>query len=362
MSKQNSKNNMDKIRHQFLVKLINEPGPSGFEDNVQNIYRNEVKPYCDEITTDSNGNVVATLNPGKDFSIMISGHADEIGLIVNYIDENGFIYVKSIGGIDPSILGSKRARILTGSGIIEGIFGQKSLHLEEGYKRKIPKMSEVYIDVGAKNKKDIEKLISVGDPIIFGENYRDLMNGYASARCFDNRIGVFIITEVLKTLKNRKLNITVHAVSTVQEETGIFGAGIIAYRLKPTMGIAIDAMPATDSPGISKTEFGDIKLNNGPVIRRGVKTSNRIAEKLIEVAKSKKIKYQIDIDTGNFGTDSDAISKVRSGVPVGGLEVPTRYLHSSEELLSLNDLDNCIKLLSEAILSIDKNKNFLDRI
>lgn len=124
------------------------------------------------------------------------------------------------------------------------------------------------------------------------------------------------------------------------------------------MGIAIDAMPATDSPGISKTEFGDIKLNNGPVIRRGVKTSNRIAEKLIEVAKSKKIKYQIDIDTGNFGTDSDAISKVRSGVPVGGLEVPTRYLHSSEELLSLNDLDNCIKLLSEAILSIDKNKNF----
>lgn len=350
---------MDKKRKEFLTNLINMPGPSGFEENVQNIFKNEIEPFTNNISTDSNGNVVATLNPEKEFSIMIAGHADEIGLMVNYIDEQGFIYVKSIGGIDPSILGSKRARILTSSGIVEGIFGQKSLHLEEGYKRKIPKLNEVYIDIGAKDKKDASKKITIGDPIIFGENFRELLNNKASARCFDNRIGLFVVAEVIKLLSTKKLNTKIYGVSTVQEETGIFGAGIIAYKLKPSMGIAIDAMPATDSPGISKSEHGDIKLGEGPVIRTGVKTNNLIFAKMVQVAKAKKLKHQIDIDTGRFGTDSDAISSVRSGVPVGGLEIPTRYLHSSEEVLSLNDLDLGINLLTEVILNIDKDKKFL---
>ena len=352
---------MDKNRKLFLEKLINEPGPSGFEENVQNVFMDEIKSSTHEITVDSNGNVVATLNPDKEFSIMIAGHADEIGLMVNYIDDQGYIYVKSIGGIDPSILGSKRARIITKNGIVEGIFGQKSLHLEEGYKRKIPKMSEVYIDIGAKDKKDADKRITTGDPIIFGDNYRELLNNRASARCFDNRIGLFIVAEVMKVLSTNKLNSKIYGVSTVQEETGIFGAGIIAYKLKPSIGIAIDAMPATDSPGISKTEHGDIKVGEGPVISRGVKTNNKIFEKMLQVAKSNKMKYQIDIDTGRFGTDSDAISSSRAGVPVGGLEIPTRYLHSSEEVLSLTDLDHGIKLLTEIILSIDKDKSFFKK-
>jgi len=348
------------FNEKFLIDLINEPGPSGYEDGVQKIWQKEVKKYCNNISKDVHGNITATMNPKEEFSLMIVGHADEIGLVVSYIDSDGFIYFNSIGGVDPSILGSQRARILTKNGIIEGVFGQKSLHQEETSGRKFPKYHEVFIDIGSKNKAETQKHIMIGDPIIFGNNYKSLMNDLACARCFDNRIGIFIVAEVLKKLSAKKFGTKVYFVSSVQEETGVWGAGNAAYNLNPTMAIAIDVMPSTDYPGISKTQFGETSLGNGPVFRRGVRTNKKIADKMISVAQSKKYPFQIDMDNGKFGTDSDPISVIKSGIPVGGLEIATRYLHSSEEVLSLKDLETSINFLSDLILDIDKDKNFLN--
>lgn len=344
----------------FLIKLINEPGPSGYEENVQKIWAEEVKKYCKNLSSDVHGNLTATLNPEKEFSIMLVGHSDEIGLVVSYIDNDGFIYFNSIGGVDPSILGSQRARILTGKGIIEGVFGQKSLHQEDTSGRKLPKYHDVFIDIGAKNKAEAEKLIMIGDPVIFGNDYKDLLNDLACARCFDNRIGIFIVAEVLKKLSKDKFNTKVYFVSSVQEETGVWGAGNAAYNLNPAMAIAIDVMPSTDYPGVSKTQFGETSLGKGPVFRRGVRTNKKIADKMISVAKKKKYAFQIDMDNGKFGTDSDPISVIKSGIPVGGLEIATRYLHSSEEVLSLKDLETSINYLCDLILEIDKNQKFLN--
>ncbi|HEX2788324.1 MAG TPA: hypothetical protein VHP32_10485 [Ignavibacteria bacterium] len=350
---------METKKKDFLVRLINEPGPSGFEEKVQKIWKTEVSSFCRNIKGDVHGNLTATLNPDEEFSIMIVGHSDEIGLVINYVDDNGFIYFYSIGGVDASILGSQRARIITKNGIIEGVFGQKSLHQEDGGKRSVPKRYEVFIDIGAKSKAEVLKQVTIGDPVIFGNDYRDLRNNLAASRCFDNRIGIFIVAETLRKLSNKKFKTKVFGVSSVQEEINTGGAGNAAYYLNPTMAIAIDVMPATDYPGVSQTQFGDCKLGSGPVIRRGVRTNKRIADKMLEVAKKKKYKYQIDMDNGRFGTDSDYIAPIRSGIPVGGIEVATRYLHSCEEVLSLKDLDESVNYMTDLILEIDKDKNFL---
>ena len=345
---------------EFLERLTNEAGPSGYEDTVQEIWKKEVSKFCTNIKKDIHSNIIATLNPQKDFSIMIVGHADEVGLIVNYIDDKGYLYFESIGGVDQSILGSQRARILTEKGIIEGVFGQKSLHLEDEKTRKIPKRHEVYIDIGAKDKKEASKHVMIGDPIIYGEDFKFLLGDYVSARCFDNRIGVFIVAEALRRLSTKKISSKIYGVSSVQEETGVWGARNAAYSLKPTIAIAIDVMPSTDVPNVLKEAYGDIKLGDGPVIRRGVIANKKVTSKMIDVAKKKKYKYQIDIENGFFGTDADPISKVRGGIAVGGLEIPTRYLHSSREVLNLKDVDTAIELLTDIILEFDRNKKFLD--
>ena len=344
----------------FLRTITNEPGPSGYEDSVQTIWKKEVSKFCKNITKDVHNNLTAILNPQKDFSIMIVGHADEVGLIANYIDDNGYIYFTSIGGVDQSILGSQRARILTKNGTVEGVFGQKSLHLEEEKTRKIPKRHEVYIDVGAKDKKDASKYITIGDPIIYGEDLLYLHNDYVSARCFDNRIGIFIVAEALRKLNSKKFNTKVYGVSSVQEETGVWGARNAAYALKPSIAIALDVMPSTDVPNVAKEAYGDLKLGKGPVIRRGVISNKKVTSKMIEVAKKKKYKYQIDIENGFFGTDADPISRVRSGIAVGGLEIPTRYLHSSREVLNLGDVTIAINLLTDIILELDKDKKHFE--
>ena len=343
---------MNESQKQFLISLIDTPAPSGYEEPVQKIWRSEVSTFCDNIAADIHGNLTATLNPGKQKSILIVGHADEIGLIVNYINDEGYIFVKPIGGVDPNILASQRARILTKKGIVNGGMGRTSLHLLTNQERdKRAELHTVWIDIGAKNKKDAEKYVSVGDPIIFGENYCELANGAATARCWDNRVGIYIVAEVIRKLsKNKKLNKTVYGVSSIQEETGVWGAGNAAYQLKPTAAIAIDVIPATDQPEIPKEKFGDTRLWKGPVITRGVRSNNKISDGLIETAKKKKIPHQIDVDYGHTYTDADPISQTRAGVPISVVSVPTRYLHSSVETLSLKDVDLCIDLLTEYIL------------
>lgn len=342
---------MTNEQKQFLVNLVNTPAPSGFEEPVQMIWKEEVSKFCPDITKDVHGSLTAVLNPGKQKSIMIVGHSDEVGLIINYINDDGFIFVRPIGGIDPTILASHRARILTKKGIVPGVIGRTSLHLLTNAQRdKKLELHEVWLDIGAKNRKDAQKYVSIGDPVVFGEDYQEMTNGTAISRCWDNRIGVFIVAETLRKLsKVKNLKNTVYGVSSVQEETGVWGAGNPAYTYKPNAAIAIDVIPCSDQPEIPKEKFGVTKLSEGPVITRGVRSNNRIADELIEAAKRKKMKYQIDVDYGHTWTDADPISQSRAGIAIGVLSVATRYLHSSVETLSLKDIDLTVDLLTEYI-------------
>lgn len=344
---------MTEYQKEFLKRLLNEPSPSGYEEPVQKIWKNEVSKFCKNISRDVHGNLSAALNPDHEKSIMIVGHSDEIGLIVNYINDKGFIYFSSVGGIDTSILTSHRVRILTKKGVVHGAVGRTSVHLDivPPAERKIPKIHEMWIDIGAKDKKEAEKYVSIGDPVVFGEDFQELVEGNAMARCWDNRVGIYVVAEVLRNLaKMKNLKKTVYGVSSTQEETGLWSARGAAYTLKPTAAIAIDVMPSTDSPEISKERFGDTKLGYGPVITRGVRTNHKISEGLISTAKKKKIPYQVDIDQGYTSTDADPISTVRGGIPIGVLSIATRYLHSSVETLSLKDVDQAINLLTNYIL------------
>jgi putative aminopeptidase FrvX len=343
---------MTQLQKQFLIKLLNEPAPSGYEEPVQKIWEEEVSKFCKNITKDVHGNLTATLNPGHEKSILIVGHSDEIGLIVNFVNDEGFIYVRSLGGVEPEILASHRVRIMTKKGIINGVLGKTSVHLKTEDDKKTTKLHDVWIDIGAKNKKDTLEYVSMGDPVIFGEDFTQLTGDMASARCWDNRVGIYVVAEVISNLsKIKNLKKTVYGVSSIQEETGVWGARGAAYSAKPTLAIAIDVMPSTDSPGILKERFGDTKVGNGPVITRGVRTSNVISEKLIGTAVKKKIPYQIEVDAGHTWTDADPISQVRSGIPIGVISLATRYLHSAVEVLSLNDIDRTIELLTQFIIT-----------
>ncbi len=342
---------MTNEQKQFLVNLVNTPAPSGFEEPVQKIWKEEVEKFCPDISKDVHGNLTAVLNGGKERSIMIVGHSDEVGLIINYINDDGFIFVRPIGGIDPTILASQRARILTKKGPVPAAIGRTSLHLLTAAQRdKKLEMHDVWLDIGAKNRKDAEKYVNIGDPVIFGGDYEEMTNGTAISRCWDNRIGVYIVAETLRKLsKVKNLKNTVYGVSSVQEETGVWGAGNPAYNFKPNAAIAIDVIPTSDQPEIPKERFGVTKLGLGPVITRGVRTNNKLADELIGAAKRKNMKMQIDVDYGHTWTDADPISQSRGGVAIGVVSVATRYLHSSVETLSLNDIDLTVDLLAEFI-------------
>jgi len=342
---------MTNEQKQFLVNLVNTPAPSGFEEPVQQIWKDEVSTFCPDIKKDIHGNLTATLNPGKERSIMIVGHSDEIGLIINYINDDGFIYVKPIGGVDPTILASHRARILTKKGVVDAVIGRTSLHLLSNAQRdKKLELHDVWLDIGAKNRKDAEKYVSIGDPVVFGGDFCEMTNGTATSRCWDNRIGVYIVAETLRKLsKVKNLKNTVYGVSSVQEETGVFGAGNPAFSFKPNAAIAIDVMPSSDQPEIPKERFGVTKLGLGPVITRGVRSNNKLADELINTAKRIKMNHQIEVDFGHTWTDADPISQSRGGVAIGVVSVATRYLHSSVETLSLKDIDLTVDLLADFI-------------
>ena len=343
----------------FLKKLIECPGPSNYEEHVQRIWRDEVKASGAEVRIDTHGNNIATLKGSQNVSILIVGHADEIGLIVKYISDSGFIYVAPVGGVDPNILPSHRIRILSSktNGVINGVVGRTSVHLKEKGDDGKVKYSEVYIDIGTKSKEETEKLVAIGDVIIYGEDYQRLQGTRATARCFDNRIGLYIVAETLKALGARKdeLKATVYGVSSIQEEAGLWAAGLAAYSCDPSMAIALDVMPCTDTPGISKELHGDTKVSGGPVIDKGIRTNRKMSQRLVEVADARAIPFQISVENGHTHTDADPISTIKGGIPIGVVSAPTRYLHSAIEVLDLVDLDQCVNLLSEFILSIDEN-------
>lgn len=354
---------MTQSQEQFLQKLIETPGVSNYEENVQKLWRAEVESSVDSIEVTPHGNNISTIKGTDDISVLIVGHADEIGLIIRYISGDGFLYVSRVGGVDPAILPSHRVRIfssVTGS-VVTGVVGKTAPHQSKGDDggKKIT-YSDIWIDIGAKDKEEAEKYVAVGDVAIYGEGYERLIDTKATARCFDNRIGIYIVAEVMKNLHARKneLKATVYGVSSVQEETGVWGAGQAGYHMNPTLAIALDVTPSTDSPGISKELWGQVDVSKGAVISRGIRNNRKISDLMVSVAKEKNIPYQIEVDNGHTSTDADPISQQRSGIPINVLSPATRYLHSSVEVLDLNDLDHCVTLLTEFILKLHGGMDF----
>lgn len=349
----------------FLVRLLNVPGPTNFETAVQRVWREGVEPHADRVEIDSYGNNTAILEGSAKVSIMLAGHADEVGLIVRRIDSSGMLWFGQIGGVDPAVIVGTRVRVLAKKGEVFGVVGFPAIHLlPRGEPSKPPKLHDLCIDVGAKSKRDAERHVSVGDPVVFGEDFRELLGGFASHRAFDNRVGCWVAAEVIRELraaKRRKGRPTVYAVSSVQEETGVWGAGLVAYRYMPALGIAIDVTHDTTTPGVSRTALADVSCGKGPVLSRGIRNSRVAVDHLEKAAKSARVPYQTEIDEGHTWTDADAMSKSRTGVPVATVSVACRYMHTPCEVIHLDDLEKTVKLLTRFIESVDDETSFVPR-
>ncbi|MHC4885176.1 MAG: M42 family metallopeptidase, partial [Planctomycetota bacterium] len=345
----------------FLKSILSVPSPSGFEQPVSSKIRQRLETFADEVETDVHGNTWGVLNPkGKGPSVMLAGHCDEIGLMITYINEQGFIAFGAVGGINVALLQGSRVRIHTKKGDIPGVVTVKAIHLMTPEERSKPKsrIQDLWIDIGARNRKDAEKVVRVGDPITIDVGYTELRNGLVAARGFDDRIGAFTVTEALRLLKGKTFDSPVYAVATVQEEIGLRGAHTAAYGIDPDVGIAVDVTFASDCPDVNKKMVGDVKLGAGPVLHRGANI-NPVVEGLLEkAAKKARIKTQLQASPRATGTDANAIQLARGGKAAALVSIPNRYMHSPAEVCCLRDAENAAKLLAAFVLNLKKNQVF----
>ena len=351
---------MDKDLKNFFKDLVEAHSPSGFEQPAQEVYRNFVKKYADNVTTDVHGNVIALKKGTEKIKFMISGHADEIGLMINYIDDNGYLFFVSIGGVDASILPGLRVDIYHNKKRLTGIIGKKPIHAISGDDaNKPPKIEDLWIDIGAKDKKDAEKRVSIGDIVTFSKGMETLANNLVTTKATDNKVGVFVAGALLQELsKDKQLKANVYAVSTVQEEVGLRGATTSAFGIDPHVGIAVDVTIATDYPTLSKAKYGDISLNKGPAVAVGSNINPKVFELLKKAGDKGKIKYQIEPCPRATGTDANAIQKTKAGVATGLVSIPNRYMHTPIEVISLKDLEDAVKLIAGFVRMLSDTVDF----
>lgn len=349
---------MEKEMKNFFKELVEAPSPSGFEQAAQKVYRDFVTPYADEVTTDVHGNVIALKKGKGGLRFMIAGHADEIGLMITYIDDDGFLYFRGIGGVDVNVLPGLRLDIYNRAGKkIRGVIGKKAIHMMTGDEGKM-KMENLWIDIGAKDKKDAEKRVAVGDYATFSKGMEVLNKDIITTKATDNKAGVYIAAAILKELANKEIDANYYAVSTVQEEVGLRGARTSAFGIDPHVAIAIDVTFTTDHPDTNKKIIGDIKLGAGPVVSRGCNINPKVFDLLEKAAKETKSKYQIEAAPRATGTDANALQVNRAGVATGLVSIPNRYMHTPNEVISLKDLDTTVKILVQFIQYLNEDVDF----
>lgn len=350
---------MRKESLQFLKDLIAAPSPSGFEQPAQRVVRARMEQYADEITTDVHGNVVCVKNPDHPFRVMLAGHVDQIGFIVRHINDDGFIYVSAIGGIDASIVPGSRVLIHGKDGPVPGVFGRTAIHLLKSEERgKKLDLDKLFIDIGAKDRDAAQERVSVADPVTFDAPFQELDRDLVAAAGFDDKMGTFVCMEALRILSDRKIACGLHAVSTVQEEIGLRGAQTSCYCINPQAGIAVDVTHASDYPGCDKTKQGDIKLGGGPVIARGPNINPVMGEMLQKTADEKGISVHVAAAARGTGTDANVMQLTRAGVATGLVSVPNRYMHTPVEVISLSDLENAAKLVAETVAKLSEDVDF----
>ncbi|MBX7168527.1 MAG: M42 family metallopeptidase [Pirellulales bacterium] len=351
---------MDQAAREFLETLLATPSPSGYERPIQDVVRRYVGQFADRVTTDLHGNVIAVKNPDAPLRVMLAGHCDQIGLLVQYIDGEGFLYVQPIGGWDPMQLIGQRLTVWTAAGPVHGVIARKAIHLLTDEERKVvPKLKDLWLDIGARDKAEAEKLVRVGDPITLEMSFRELRNGLAVSPAMDDKTGLWVVVEALRRAAARSLPCALYAVSTVQEEVGLRGAKTSSFGIDPQVGIAVDVTHATDCPTIDKKQEGDVALGKGPVVTRGPNMNPVVVDQLVAAATAANIPIQLQACSRATGTDANVMQVNRAGMATGLVSIPNRYMHSAVEMISLDDIDRAADLLAEFACRVDPAASFV---
>jgi putative aminopeptidase FrvX len=355
---------MRKESLKFLEQLLDAPSPSGYEQPAQRVFREYVAPFSDEVTTDVMGNVFARIaGKGRDLpKVMIVGHTDEIGLQVKYVDDRGFLYFAAVGGVDAHLTPGKRVNIHTAAGPLAGVIGKKPIHLMDTKDREtVVKLEAQYIDIGARDKKEAQKLVRVGDAVTFESSFTRLQGDRVASRGFDDKAGCFVVAEVLRLVKaaGKKLNVDLYGVSSVQEEIGLRGGTTSCYTVNPDVGICVEVDFATDQPDVEKKHNGEVGLGKGPILARGANINPHLFELLSSAAEKEKIALQHTASPRATGTDANVMQISRGGVATALVKIPLRYMHTPVETVSLGDLENAARLIVAALGRIKSKAEFI---
>jgi endoglucanase len=363
MRSQPEGNTMNKTSKKFLSDMINAISPSGYEHCAAAVWKEYASTFADSVETDVHGNSHAVINKGGKVKVMLAGHYDEIGFLISHIDDNGFLWIAPVGGWDPQIAQGQRVHIIGNKGqIISGAIGKIAIHLQQpDQRKKVSEIKDLWVDIGAKDKKDAEKLVSIGDPLVIQYGFEELRDGRAVGRAFDDRAGAFAILEAGRLLAKKETQCEVHVVATVQEEIGLRGARTAAFGIEPNVGIAVDVTFATDHPNIGSVvnQEGLVKIDGGPVVTRGPNINPKLFDLIVKAAKEKKIPIQIVAEARGTGTDANAIQLNRNGVATALISIPLRHMHSPCELISLKDLEAVSNLLTAVIEKITPRTSFI---
>jgi tetrahedral aminopeptidase len=354
---------LNKKSETFLNNYLNNASPTGFEAPGQKIWLEYLKPYIDDWGLDNYGTAYGIINPGQDYKVVIEGHADEISWFVYYISDDGYINVTRNGGSDHLIAPSKRVNIHTKKGMVKGAFGWPAIHVRKGADatKMVPSMENIFIDVGASSKKEVEEMgIHVGCVITYEDEMMMLNDRYFVGRALDNKMGGFCIAEVARLLKQNKVKLpySLYIVNSVQEEVGLRGAEMITKTIKPDVAIVTDVTHDTHTPMMSKSRMGDVKAGNGPSVTYAPAVHNKLLDLIVETAEKHKIPIQREAASRRTGTDTDAFAYSNGGVPAALISLPLKYMHTTVEMAHKDDVENVIRLIYESLLKIEKKHNF----
>ena len=349
--------------YDFLKAYVNNASPTGFESSGQKLWMSYLKPYVDEFFTDSYGTAVGVINPDAPFKVVIEAHADEISWFVNYINPEGLIYLKRNGGVDHQIAPSMRVNIHGKKGIVKAVFGWPAIHTRlnnPDSKETAPKVDNLFLDCGARNKKEVEALgIHIGAVATYDDGFEELAHDFLIARAFDNRIGGFMIAEVARLLKEnkKKLPFGLYIVNAVQEEIGLRGAEMIARRIKPNIAIITDVTHDSSTPMINKIIEGECVSGKGPSLCYGPAVHNKLLDFVLKTADKNEIPYQLRAVSRSTGTDTESFAYANDGCPSVLISIPLRYMHTTVEMLHKDDIENTVKLMYETLLTITSKTN-----
>jgi putative aminopeptidase FrvX len=352
---------INKDSEKFLEKYINNASPTGFEAEGQRIWLNYLKPYIDEHFVDTYGTAVGVINPKADYKVVIEAHADEISWFVNYITNDGFIYLKRNGGSDHQIAPSKRVNIHTPKGIVKAVFGWPAIHTRDTSKEEAPSLKNIFLDCGCTKKEEVEALgIHVGCVVTYEDEFMTLNNRYYVGRALDNRIGGFMIAEVARMISENKTKLPfgLYIVNSVQEEVGLRGAEMITQRIRPNVAIVTDVCHDTQTPMINKIQNGDLQCGKGPVLTYGPAVQNNLLKLLINTAEKNNIGFQRAAASRATGTDTDAFAYSIGGVASALISLPLRYMHTTVEMVHKQDVENIILLIYNTLKNIKKGEDF----